>query len=367
MKRGVNKMKIAFITYLYPNISLGGGSNYAFNLTKEIAKYEDITIFIPKINSDDFDIDTKAVHHLIDTINTPILRSPVFMYRASQELDNAEFDLIHSNAGAGAFLGNTKPFVETFHHWPRGIIPALHGLPMRMCLKKADKIISVSEKSKEEIPLGLCEREKIHVIENGVGDVYSGKIYDDIKEELKHTLDINNEKIILHVNTELSQRKNLPLMLDTVRYLKDKGVDFKLIIIAPKSGEEKVLFQAKQKKVFRQIKYLHMDIPLERMPYYYSIADFIAMPSIQEGFGLPLLEGVAMNKPFVSLNTGIAPKLGELGFGYVADTEIDFKEKCLKMLENPLQITKGKTFVKENYSWKECAKKVLDLYKKIEI
>jgi len=361
-------MKIAFITYSYPNIFLGGSSIYAFNLAKSISKYEDISVFLPKINSKELsNLETKVSHHEVDTIDVPIIKSFSFMYNVSHEINNSGFDVIHSHGGAGAFLKTTKTFVETFHHWPKGIIPNIHSLPMRMCLKKADRIIAVSKKSEDEMPSSLREKEKkICVIENGIDDIFFGKLKEKRKEELKRDLNINNTKIILHINTELTPRKNLPLMLDAVRYIKDNEVDVKLIIIAPESGEKKVLLQAREKRVFKEIKFVPMKIPREMMPYYYSIADFLAMPSVQEGFGLPLIEAISVNKPFVSLDVGIAPKLEKHGFGRIATSNTNFKEKCLEMLEKPVRFTTGKKFVQNNYSWDQCAKKVLDVYKTVE-
>ena len=361
-------MKIAFITFTYPNNSLGGSSNYAFNITKSISKYENVSVFIPKINVECLsNVETKADHITVDAINVPILNSLNFMYNVFQKIKNSKFDVIHSHGGAGAFIKTSRLFVETFHHWPRGLIPQVHGIPMRICLKKADRIIAVSEKSKEEMPPVFREKENnICVIENGIDDIFFEEIKDTLKEELKRNLNITDEKIILHINTELTPRKNLPLMLDVIRYLKDNGVNNKLIIIAPEWGKNKVLFQARQKNIIQEIQYIPMNIPREKMPYYYSIADFLAIPSIQEGFCFPLLEAISMNKPFVSLNTGIAPKVEQHGFGYVANSNTDFKEKCLNMVRNPIRFTRGKTFVKNNYSWDECAKKVIDVYKTIQ-
>jgi glycosyltransferase involved in cell wall biosynthesis len=203
------------------------------------------------------------------------------------------------------------------------------------------------------------------VIENGIDDIFFNEINNKLKDEVKQSLFISNEKIILHINTELTPRKNLPLMLDTVKYIKDHDIEIKLIIIAPEYGKEKVLYQAKQKKIFDKIIFVPMKIPREKIPYYYSIVDFLAMPSKQEGFGIPLIEAIAMNKPFVSLNTGISPILERYGFGYVAVSDDDFKQKCLDMLKNPIKFTNGKWFVKNNYSWDESAKKVIDIYKSI--
>ena len=118
-------------------------------------------------------------------------------------------------------------------------------------------------------------------------------------------------------------------------------------------------------KISDRIKYVYMDIPREMMPYYYSISDFIAVPSITEGFGLPLVEAIATNIPFVSLNTGIAPKLEKYGFGYIANSDEDFKKKCHKMIENPVNFQNGKKFVENNFSWKKYARDVINIYKTI--
>jgi len=359
-------MNIAFVTDFYPNTSTGGASNYAFNLTKALSKYVNVSVFIPNVNTKQLGhIETDAVHYPIDTINMPILRSFSFMYNLSRKIHNSNFDILHSHGGTGAFIKTVKPlsFVETFHHWPRGLIPTVHGIPMRICLKKADRIIAVSEKSKEEVPLNFLQKNNIYVVENGIDDVYFKPLRKNVIDQLRQELHINDGKIILHVNTELSPRKNLPLMLDTIRYLKANNIDVTLLIIAPRSGEMNVTYQAKDRGILENIKYIHAGIPQQKMPYYYFIADFLAVPSLQEGFSFPLLETIATNKPFVSLNIGIAPKLSEHGFGSVVNSEIEFKEKCLDMALHPLVLSDGRRFVRDNYSWDRCARQTLEIYK----
>jgi len=102
------------------------------------------------------------------------------------------------------------------------------------------------------------------------------------------------------------------------------------------------------------------------MPFYYSACDFLAHPSLREGFGFVLLEAVSSGKAFVSMNVGIASGLERKGFGLVAKSEEDFMEKCLEMLEKPLRVGgKGNTFVKNNYSWDKCAQKTVEVYESV--
>lgn len=356
-------MKIAFITYLYPHISFSGGSSYAFNLVKEIAKHEEITVFIPKLNIKKLNnFKNDISYHLIETKNILVLRSLEFMINVAKKIKKSDVEIVHSNAGAGAFVNTETPFIETFHHWPKEIIDVFHATPMRMCLKKANIIIAVSDKSRKELPR-WCNRKKIYVVENGVDDNFLREINEKKLEKLIKLIGIKNEKIILNINTEVSKRKNLPLMLDTIRYLKMSGEKVKLLLIAPEKKKKKVYIEAKRKKVEKEIIFIPAKVPYEEMPYYYSIADFVAIPSRQEGFGLPLIEGIAMNKPFVSFKTGIAPELEKKGFGYTVSSEEEFKQKCLQMLREPIEIRNGKKFVMSNYSWKKTAEKVLNIYR----
>ena len=153
-------MKIAFITQMYPNISYNGVSLYAFNLTESISHYEDITVFLPNINEEHLSkLQTGVIHQTVKTIKLPILKSLSYMYNITREINDSEFDIIHSQGGAGLLLKTTKPFIETLHHWPKGLKTNIDSFPNRICLKKADKIIAVSEKSIEHgEAMNICGR-----------------------------------------------------------------------------------------------------------------------------------------------------------------------------------------------------------------
>jgi len=50
------------------------------------------------------------------------------------------------------------------------------------------------------------------------------------------------------------------------------------------------------------------------MPSYYSLADVFVLPSLLEGFGLPLVEAMASETPVVATNAGSIPEVvGDAG------------------------------------------------------
>ena len=63
-------------------------------------------------------------------------------------------------------------------------------------------------------------------------------------------------------------------------------------------------------------------------------ADVAVLGSAYEGFGLFLVEAMAMGRPFVAYRTGIAPELAANGAGVVVDTEAEFTD-ALRQLEDP--------------------------------
>ena len=65
-----------------------------------------------------------------------------------------------------------------------------------------------------------------------------------------------------------------------------------------------------------------------------AAADAVVLGSSYEGFGLFLLEAMAMGRPFVAYRTGVAPDLAARGAGFCVDSEAEFVG-ALRQLEDP--------------------------------
>ncbi|MDO8498808.1 MAG: glycosyltransferase family 1 protein [bacterium] len=100
----------------------------------------------------------------------------------------------------------------------------------------------------------------------------------------------------------------------------------------------------------------------------YKNAQAFVTASLEEGFGIPILEAMACSCPVISSNRGSLPEVGGQAALYFdpANTE-DAVKKISSILENPKLrkelIQKGKERV-TLFSWKKLAKQTLEIYQK---
>jgi glycosyltransferase involved in cell wall biosynthesis len=101
----------------------------------------------------------------------------------------------------------------------------------------------------------------------------------------------------------------------------------------------------------------------------YDCADVFALPSIQEGQGIALLEAQSSAKPVVAFNVGGVKEAvldGESGLLVPQVNSNMLAEAVLKLLSNSSlrqrMGAKGREFVLGNFSWDVCARKLLRVY-----
>ncbi len=354
-------MKVAFITPYYPSISVTGGGLYAEHLAKELSKHVDIDVFLPSINEEKLDDELKYI--TIDVPQKPISRTINFLYNVKNELVEEDYDIIHVNEAGGLFLENVD--VLTVHHPPENIEKRMNLIPVYLEAIKAKKIITVSKKSKDELLKdSLFWNKDIDVVPNGINPIFLKERNDEKLKSLREKYDISEEKVVLYINSNFTERKNLPLMIETVKYLKSELDDIRFIMICKEKYKEKVKKKF-EKEDIEDISEIACNLSDKELVYHYTLADLLAMPSTREGFGFPMIEALATGTYFVSFDVGVGSELEGNGYGKIAIDDQDFKEKCLHILDTYVKYDDSKKFVKKNYSWKNSAKRLYKLYEHI--
>jgi starch synthase len=190
-------MRIAFVTFEYPPFIIGGAGTYAEKITCELAKLgHDVFVFTPQIE--------ELRKETVDVPNLKIIRVPIdgrlpfralqFWLRLPEEVkvaeQNGKFDIIHFNGLSYWFLRKrlvNAPHIVTIHHLVTDAIKSnnlsmvsrfkhLSGensliIPLieKRCIHSADKIIAVSNFTKDQILKNYnVEPGKISVIYNGI-------------------------------------------------------------------------------------------------------------------------------------------------------------------------------------------------------
>ena len=106
--------------------------------------------------------------------------------------------------------------------------------------------------------------------------------------------------------------------------------------------------------------------PPEQLPTLYQAADVFLFPSLEEGFGIPVLEAMAHGTPVVTSNTSSMPEVGGEAALYVNPHDpSDIAEKIRKVVEDDALrgrlIARGLERASE-FTWRRTAEATLKVY-----
>jgi len=107
------------------------------------------------------------------------------------------------------------------------------------------------------------------------------------------------------------------------------------------------------------------NFPQEDLSKLIDNCDVLVLPSIQESFGLVVIEGWARQKPVVCADIPALKELVEKSNGgllFTADNQDDLTQKIKFILDNPKKAKElgknGYEYVKNNYTWKKVGDKI---------
>lgn len=273
------------------------------------------------------------------------------------------------------FFYYDKDFFENLGWFHRKILYPfyylkIHKLLYKLAFKKADKIVAISQATKNEIieKFGEHFRWKIEVIYNGINhDIFQNrKIFEKISP-------IQDKKYLLYIGSELD-RKNLKNIILWFGIFVKKYPDYSLV----KAPNEWNLYRKNTLKYIKESglkiddnfffidKYLsHKDIAS-----LYQYSQLFLFPSLKEGFGFPIIEAIACWIPVITSN--YEPMLELVPY---KDMLINPQkpQEIAKMIEKILfekwlreKLSKQWIEFVKKFSWEENAKQFVNLFEKIK-
>lgn len=232
-----------------------------------------------------------------------------------------------------------------------------------IALKKADKVITVSQNTKNDIlKMFKVNPDKIEVIYNGVGEEFVKKDKESIKYLYNKFNIPRNKKIIMYVGN-LKPHKNLERLLEA--YSKINNKEETCLLLVGKAFEKYNVLEDKEKQLEIDKQVIHTGIVTqEELVDLYNFADLFVFPSLYEGFGLPVLEALACGTPVVCSNTSSMPEVGKSHVTYINPLDIDdIKNKIEKIDEYVIDEKSVKNQLAE-FSWKNSYDKTLEVINK---
>src|SRR4030042_2691347 len=177
-------------------------------------------------------------------------------------------------------------------------------------LDRTNLIVTDSEQSKLDIiNLFKTKEEKIAIIYPGVDGQFFVRSSIEKKAEVRKRYRLP-ERFIVSVSRQ-DPRKNLPNLIKSYNNLPE-GIKsgYKLVIAGSKHPRfyPKLEFLVRKFKLQKNVLFTGY-IKEEDLPTLYELSDLVVYPSFYEGFGLPVLEGMACGVPVISSNTSSLPEV----------------------------------------------------------
>jgi glycosyltransferase involved in cell wall biosynthesis len=232
----------------------------------------------------------------------------------------------------------------------------------RFGVRHAAKIFTISEASKNDII------ETYHVPPTSVVVTHPGFI-------MKQGSPVKTDKnYILSVGT-LQPRKNYTRLVEAfslfLKENKQKFSDLKLVIIGKKGWlYDEILAAPKRFGVQNSVKFLDF-VSDDQLPAYYKHALCFALPSLYEGFGLPVLEAMAYKCPVVVSQVSSLPEIaGKAGIYVDPESPQSIADGLLKavrernLVQGKQRIAAGLLQVGK-FTWEKAAKQTLHVLEEV--
>lgn len=349
-----------------------GVGRYIRNLVWQLEQIDttnDYVLFVSKgITQQQLELKSNRFKIVETDIHWHTVEEQLLFYKV---LENELLDLAHFPYFSVPIL-YTRPFVITIHdliinHFSTGKASTL-PLPfyylkrlgyqyiMKHAVKKAQKIITVSQATKKEIVDHLkVSAEKIVVTYEGV----------DERLTKRPLLNRDKEKYFLYVGNAYPH-KNLERLIEAFERVVSHSPDYKLLLV----GTDDYFYARLRAKVSslhleKSISF-YKDVSDEELSRLYSGAAALIAPSLMEGFGLPGLEAMQHKTLVLASEIAVYKEIYKDAAIYFDPLDVSsLHATILRVLENSKsydkQIVKGVQAV-EKFSWEKMAKETLGVY-----
>ncbi len=234
--------------------------------------------------------------------------------------------------------------------------------------KSIYKIIVDSKYAKEEvIKYYRFPKEKVETIYLGGGEIYKPLVKAKAKELITKKYKISGS-YILDV-ARLQPHKNVSALIESYILMRNKYTERneKLVIVGGVGDKKIPEYTLAEKSSFRDEIIFVNFVDYADLNSIYSAAELFVFPSLNEGFGLPVLEAMASGVPTITSNITSMP---EIGGGAVITINPYNKEEIMEAMQKVLSDTKlQEKMIKlgleraQQFTWESTVKQTQDLYR----
>jgi glycosyltransferase involved in cell wall biosynthesis len=269
----------------------------------------------------------------------------------------------------------SKPFVLTQHNTFIEYdsifddIERLNDLTVgKQTLKDADKIIAVSNATKDYVLSLGAKPQKVKVLHNGV-DLVKFRPLAGKREEMRKKLGIPQNAIVVLTVRRLVYKNGVDTLIDTANIAVKKNPRIVFLAVGKGPDSDSVKLRIQQLGIEANFK-LPGFVSDEDLPFYYNTADLFVLPS-KSGEGLPLvaLEAMACALPVIATNVGgikeilmddygklVPPNQPELLAKAILEfAAVDFSPRKKEL----------RAMMEEKFSWDANVERLVEIYEEL--
>jgi glycosyltransferase involved in cell wall biosynthesis len=244
----------------------------------------------------------------------------------------------------------------------------------RLAVSQADLILTVSEYSRQSIIdyFGLPQS-RVRAITEGPNSIFRLKARD---EELaaalsRHGLQVA-DRFLLYVGG-ISPHKNLRTLLEAFfQITRDVAFsDVKLALVGDYEGDpfysDYPWLRSRVEQLALEERVLFMGfVADEDLAHLYNAATLFVLPSLEEGFGLPVVEAMSCGAPVVCSNTGSLPEVvGEAGRFFdplSLDSMVRVIREVLSDEAQRVELSRKGLSRSREFTWEAAASRTAELF-----
>lgn len=208
--------------------------------------------------------------------------------------------------------------------------------------ERFNKIICVSENSKQALEKLINRKDKIYVVNN----IIDGDRIIELSNEKVEDFKFQKDKVyFINIARHTEIYKKITRIINATEKLNKEGYKFEVLLIG--DGEDHKLYS-------QMIKELHIDniqlLGKKKNPYkYLKYSSALLLSSIREGYPVVFIESMILNKPIVTTNISDAKKDIEGKYGIVVNNDEDSIYNGMKeFMDNGFKIKKEFDYLEFN-------------------